>query len=280
MSTKIYEGFKIDNINTISELGLWINQFRGKAEVKLREVVTKYVAEKSTEIIDFLTVYSIDDAMKKLDIGFNILGCSPLTAAQMHVWHEEKKPQQERLCDFYCELQLFPMSGNELLGVIFTSHYRDFEPILESMPGYSEYGYWNNTDRPSKISQKKWNKRRDDWDTAIGYAPVGNYGFGVNCRFHSMPNKEQIIQYIPSLNDRAKSLAYIMAYDAKVCELGTDDKDSFHKFLDWMGSKDHMNVMNIKRKELKKILLPDITIDNLFTEIEILKNQLNDREKR
>lgn len=281
MSTKIYDGFRVDNINTMSGLGLWIKQFRGKADLKLSELVTKHIAERSTEIIDYLTVYSIEEVVKKLDFGFNFLGCSPLTASQMNLWSEEKKPQQERLFDFYCELQMFPMEGNTMLGIMFSSHYREFEGVLESMPGYSEYGYWNNTDRPSKISQKKWNQRRDDWDNAIGYAPVANYGFGVNCRYHSLPKKEQVILNIPSLADRTKALAMAIVYDEKIREMEESNKEeSFSEYLHWMGSKDHISKINAKKKELKKILLKDISMDTLFTEIGVLKAQLEDREKR
>jgi hypothetical protein len=37
--------------------------------------------------------------------------------------------------------------------------------VIQTTPGLREYGYWNNTDKPPKISAREWNRRRKVWDT-------------------------------------------------------------------------------------------------------------------
>lgn len=40
--------------------------------------------------------------------------------------------------------------------------------IWKRLPEVSEYGYWDNTDKLSNISRKKWNERASVWDRVLG----------------------------------------------------------------------------------------------------------------
>jgi len=46
-------------------------------------------------------------------------------------------------------------------------------------PRVQDYSYWNNADKPDRISQKEWNKRSDDWDCIPGYA-LRSEGFTIS----------------------------------------------------------------------------------------------------
>lgn len=47
---------------------------------------------------------------------------------------------------------------------------RDMVVEFLKLPGVEEYGYWNNTDRPEKLTAAQWNRRAKTWDELIpGY---------------------------------------------------------------------------------------------------------------
>lgn len=46
--------------------------------------------------------------------------------------------------------------------------------------GFSEYAYWNNTDRPDSVPSDVWDRRRDSWDKTLGYNPPSEVSLNWN----------------------------------------------------------------------------------------------------
>lgn len=58
-------------------------------------------------------------------------------------------------------------SSGRTLALPFYLHSAGYGDILAGTGLFHEYGYWNNTDRPSEASKKEWAARRDDWDSIL-----------------------------------------------------------------------------------------------------------------
>lgn len=75
------------------------------------------------------------------------------------------------------QLTLFP-DKDRFLGIAFTEHEHWFRHWL-LQPSVREYRYWNNTDRPSGISQKEWDRRAQVWDRVLGRDAPSTRGFTI-----------------------------------------------------------------------------------------------------
>lgn len=69
------------------------------------------------------------------------------------------------------EATFFPLAGDVLLGITFTEQHEWHEEWLKQ-PGVSEFGYWNNTDRPEHLSALEWDERQRLWELALPGAGV------------------------------------------------------------------------------------------------------------
>lgn len=79
--------------------------------------------------------------------------------------------------DFQNEIALFPTDGK----MLFLAYGNTLESVLQKILnskkktdrefrkkyGFEYYGYWNNTDMPNGMSQKRWDARGDEWNEVL-----------------------------------------------------------------------------------------------------------------
>lgn len=118
---------------------------------------------------------------------FDLLGKIPIRDAEgplspyflmNHLWDFlEKEIAKKGICDdpttgvrvflFGNYAYVYPFSNNLKI--------RDFDAYLSvaavGVPGYEDYAYWNNSDRPEHISARAWNARKKIWNTLLRYGP-------------------------------------------------------------------------------------------------------------
>lgn len=161
--------------------------------------------------------------------NFDFMGSSEFIAKEMvkqKVFIGETKNTAIGVLDLQNEIALFPTDNK----ILFLAYGDKLETVLNKLLkskkkddrefcnkyGFEYYGFWNNTDRPSGISQKQWDARGKEWDDVLNpdYIPSLH---GICSEFIS---KEQFLDemelqfkfdgnYI-SPDSRAKNIAYQM----------------------------------------------------------------------
>lgn len=90
--------------------------------------------------------------------------------------------------DYSCYIQVHRVY-NQILCCLYTQE-DSMRKAFEQLPFVEEYSYWNNTDRPSSISEKEWNSRRDAWDK-VGMLHDQS-GMTINC----MPDSKLALLFL------------------------------------------------------------------------------------
>jgi hypothetical protein len=161
MSTKIYYGFQVATsdpkviLNLVQEYRekYWVSDARGKKVLFLSSVVAgatdpdkKFMSE---EFGYEMNAYSLAENM------WNKMRSELMrTGLRNHA------------VDTDFQIVVFPYQ-DKFLGIVYTENGKWFKQWL-SMPGVSEYGYWNNTDQPDNISDEEWEVRSEVWDEVLG----------------------------------------------------------------------------------------------------------------
>lgn len=67
------------------------------------------------------------------------------------------------------EFVLFQVFGTELQNIVYDLVHsrKKSDKNIVKMYQLEEYEYYNNCDKPYNVSKKKWEQRRDDWDTVL-----------------------------------------------------------------------------------------------------------------
>jgi hypothetical protein len=124
---------------------------------------------------------------------------------------ELKKGHRQPELDWSFEIALIP-AGNCLFGLHYTEQ-RSLRDELFKLPGIEPYPYWNNTDPPKGVSNKRWKERGHEWDWALGDGPPAAKGFTYQIA-HPEPwlfpdEHDESLQ--PSTDDRIRRTALTVA---------------------------------------------------------------------
>lgn len=164
MSTKIHDAFKI--ACSMEELHSLLSEYQ--------ELVNNTAVELTHSVYtDILAVHELSLIKKKI----NMDASSPLnnymkdrfsllTALYYKVMDAEQKIIKSDInmpqFNFMNEVAIFPYEGIFLLK-FFTSK-KEYIDILKTNSRFQEYEYWDNTDRPSYVSDVEWEHRSAVWN--------------------------------------------------------------------------------------------------------------------
>ena len=219
MSTKIFNGYSLEFPATtpIYEVDRWAQTLRARISNVEKYLRAKLFADTAVTLIDRIVL--LNDPKRLLPIVNGMTDekattlsdhQNPYMVAFEHISTREKKIRvtQERdpLYDFECNAQILHVPGrNILLAMLFTEQ-DAYRTIWERMPGVREYAYWNNTDPPAYLTETQWERRRRDWDKALGREGIPVLkGFNIECHHvYGHPSIEQIIQVMPTFRSRVR----------------------------------------------------------------------------
>lgn len=115
--------------------------------------------------------------------------------------------------DLGFDVSIVPLNGGKLnsflLGLYFTEQ-AEFIEALKAKPWFSDYSYWNNTDRPDDVSKTAWAQRKRDWNRALGHDAPSERGLSFTVISNDLmlfPKPEDLVQLQPSIEKRASSIA-------------------------------------------------------------------------
>lgn len=287
MSTKIYDAFKFDRQYSVLEIGQLADKWR-KDIAEIAE--QKYAALYVKQLIYYYDLYKIrgvefiknraDEAKAAgrktystemlADIAVN--GYKYLLIHIDRYLRECIKTDEIIQYEFRCKMTIHPLP-RKTLCMLFSGN--DFYSYMIKRPELEDYHYQNQTDRPESISRYAWNRRRDDWDKAIGpdYIPI-NHGISVtlfdaessnatciitNKILHDLKNHPELL---PDINKRAKKIAETFE---------TPDKDlksmSVSEIMRYTRSEEYKTWMDSKIQEI---------LPNLDTDFETILSNLTE----
>ena len=186
MSTKIYNGLRIKYM-TMQELIPFSKELRAQLEPIAKEEFPKSYTKMLEEAILFIqTGIQIDSCIHNYN-GLSALE-NPTSKDVNRVIDKEIRQfiktnksattitESVSAFDFDTSLCVFPLS-RKILAVPICNNERLINALSEN-ENITEYGYWNNTDKPDNVSNREWNTRKSDWDKALpGIGVLRENGF-------------------------------------------------------------------------------------------------------
>lgn len=270
MSTKIFNGFIIKNKVSTYELNEMMNIIRKEVNNTYLEIIYKDFITFIAKILDnkycmnkkeYDLYLKNELKIKENDIIYRIFA----NKVKESTFSEDRINSDY---DYSCNMTIHPLKNKTLLllfsqkkeykklfgewdeeGEIYTKNKFDF---------IDEYIYYNNSDKPKKISTKKWETREEDWDKAIGYkAPSSTGMIAEFINTKELPNKilfndlEQGIEDIYEYRIERIAKQYVnKKYNTKIGKILGDEVDLssyielYHKMI-----KDPKYKKDIKRAE-------------------------------
>ena len=199
------------------ELKEFASKIRGIVKPIYDEIQHRVTAEICEQIIDSRV---LDNLHNQVEIEEKRYGKaarmgSPLSIAHWSIYERQKQIKisnlRDPLVDFSFNLIVIPIKG-KVLAIYYTEQNEYIEALMY-MGEVSEYGYWNDSDKPAELTEEEWQTRREDWDIALpGIGIPADNGFDIQlitdtCMY---PNIEKVVGYVKPLSDRIK-------YHAKRC---------------------------------------------------------------
>lgn len=173
MSTKIYDGVRIE-VASAYELTQLVKSIRERLLPIAQQEYYKALAKMLEQ------AYAYQKYQVNLDGGLqnfteikdtapdSLVSVLSQTARQTINANKSAQTILEfvRELDFDVKLMVFALPDGRFLGIPYAENSALFNALMET-PEIKEYGYWDNTDKPTEISKKAWKKRKDDWNLAL-----------------------------------------------------------------------------------------------------------------
>ncbi len=214
MSTKIHNGYRITGPD-----GSRPDPFAFATQ--LRAALWPVYETAFTRALVLAAVTAIDDAeyaaAHATEMPDPVPG-HPLADAWLHLHDMQKMIDDTQRrhpdADFQCDVTLLA-DPDDPTGPLYALLYTErpiYQAMFESLPGVEPWPYWNNTDRPEKLTDEEWEHRGDTWDRVIGSdAPITR---GLNWRLIGRYDgcdptrvRARAADFVPDRAHRARRLA-------------------------------------------------------------------------
>lgn len=250
VSTKIYSGFKAINVE-IKQLMIDLLQIQSAAKQIAQNLSWEYQIHHATILFDKVCLGEAES------IKHSYYGeCyAKLLEEQREV---ERTNMRNMSVDYSFSICIYPTQNNEFLGMYFTEWEPKYLPLLKAYPWYNEYGYWNNSDKPNKITQREWNKRRDDWEILKLGVPTNECMLTLEC--------VKCVNYGAWI--KPDSSFKVLSFDDRIRIATARRLRITHPNVDFRESKDKelQKLVKTIKSDLKQKLVQDLTLEMLLTE--------------
>jgi hypothetical protein len=249
-----------------SEIARW----RVKLRVLTQEKTDIWLAQRVTNLID--------DPMSKGELAPS----RPLGDAWRTLRDDQKKIIETQgrnpRVDFEFKLWISPFEGR-IYGNIACEH-EDWVKKFMRMRIAEDFSYWNNCDRPDRMSYANWQERERIWEGV--YKDQFAYGANTFLSECTTPthivahNKKNVLHRIVSYDSRVKRVAVNvvvnnrMTVDPEVIACREKDDGSvsayshaFFKAHDWLKTEAGQTMLGIEMGHMRNLLVPEITEEML-----------------
>jgi hypothetical protein len=270
MSTKIYNGFKIDT-GDISEVQSIFNGHQVALKQVTKEKIIEFLVKSAVEEFDKDKVYNNPVEEDKNYIS--------QANQEMRDRQRESKKNNSRdpEIDFEAEIAIFPFEGN-FYGIYYSEQNEFYNNLLKQKK-VSEFSYYDNTDKPDRITKKEWEERERVWDTIFkGNGLPCEVGFTKKYNTYvPQPEIHEIIEHwdtcVPKFEKRLKYWTTNIYAEREFQKLSDKEKNSISNYIRL--THDESPEAQVKRAEIKKelenVMIKDLTPELLGLPVEYAK---------
>jgi hypothetical protein len=159
MSTKIFNG-KIVVLTSWEDIMVKISRLRVKAQLAAKKQAINLIIASALRRYVNCVLRTVNPKDKQ---------STPYRDAEKEYANRINKIKQTMRRDPEADLELkisFIPSKDKILALPFYE-WAGYGKLLENENWMRDYGYWNNTEPDPECSNKEWNKRKKDWETAL-----------------------------------------------------------------------------------------------------------------
>lgn len=264
MSTKIFNGYKFSRVLTVPELQ-WFNN---DMVTSLREVADDRVFKKTINACSLLNDRILVGDQLPAPLNFHTLPAKWSIFSKVNSDLLLSKRSKE---DYNSEWVIL-YARRKMLALFFTQQ-DVFQSKWESSPYITPFPYWDNTDKPSSISNQSWKNRGKVWDEALKFSTPAVSG--LSCQVYSnyevplIPEIEQVITNQPSIKERIDALTdYFIGihYQKEVPFDGTSYYSYSNHFRTWLKSPNGLKSSKKIASYLSKYIKLPISDTDLLKE--------------
>ncbi len=248
MSTVIAYGFKLKTTD-IFEIQNWLDEIKAKVLVKAREAKRAWMVNTCVHRLDKHWLEHGKPAPRIASDAFWEFQDRSDKATESDTMHDHR-------FDLTFSVTLMPMDGT-VYGMIHTCN--NWHHIVLRHRLVQPYPYWNNTDKPNGISQKKWDARGKEWDQVLNRDPLGRpsqCGMGIRILPSILMSDlkiDEIIRHQPSLQTRAERMTRDVVFREQVATMHKPNGDPFksvHQAAGWLNTEEGKAAITEKAKEI------------------------------
>ena len=215
MSTKIYDGMLVERSLSLADLR--------ELSAALRPKLEAHVEGALTAAAGLAAARAHDRAFAGLGVG-GASEPSPMRVA-MGMLEEQREREAKGASSWLpmsFEARLFDIGEGRTLAVGFGA--KGLREIFAKEVGALPHGYWDNTDPEEGVGEEDWERRKKDWERALGEgmemgfseAGVGVSLVGTKYAQWWGPDTGQVAAAAPSKAERARALAMEFMEEAEL----------------------------------------------------------------
>lgn len=188
----------------------------------------------------------------------------------------EKTGLRDIDCDFGLTLTLLPYNNSTYYVMLITEH-QYLCDLFKSYNNVEYYGYWNNTDGPEDMSYAAWCARGDRWRKVLPRWVAAKDGYTIDVIKDSFDIttwedwktedfKKEILSKIPIFEERCHKHGRLLWMDRYLLKKHGSSEEAFGSMSNFIDAyqiiKDDPTLCNNEVNEMRKILKPEITLDD------------------
>lgn len=280
MSTKIYNGYRLKGNPSLLEVHEFCLKLKNKIKPLAEKTFKRHLINEMMDVYDKNQFGIYDQAMYFVNKESNSLfwGIDKFLRSKMD--HIKVSQHRDPAYDYEFSISIHPHKNGSTLLMLFTER-SELTKAFNKMKEVEEYHYQDQSDKPKNISDKKWEKRGNEWNDVLD----GNgYGIPSECGFIYTPysdvsrcifgldkkEKNKLIKLVVSVDERARVIAgNLMAKTWEETKLYPDlsTTDNYWKYLDFKKSDEGKKILNEKIEMIKPQLKIFNDISNFDTKI-------------
>jgi hypothetical protein len=261
MSTKIFNGYRI-RCSSFKQLQAFLDAFRVKAEEYFEYQYATCLATEAANIIDSEVLgIKLEEKSRNRSLYWDLYD---LISAK----YKKVKQTYDRdpRYDFECELSIHAAGGKYVYILIYAQQH-GYEAILKQMPGIEYYGYWDNADPDSDVSENAFRARGKVWDRVLGKTSTPMHRgmtFTIVGSTLPMPKYERIIQHMIPFEDRVAKMARKLAMEiAPTIEKNEANMPDLSKWIDFLNSEEYKKQIEVEKVRIAPLLKKILTVEDL-----------------
>jgi hypothetical protein len=257
MSTKIFNGYRL-RCSNFTRLQAFLDEFRAKALEYFEYSYYTKLAEECALIVDSKTLgLKLEEQSRRESLYW-----ASYDAVSKRYKKTKTSMERDPEYDFECNLSIH-VAGGKYVYILLYAEMRGYETILNNMTGIEYYGYWDNTDPDSTVSERAFNARGKTWDRVLGESGTPMHrgmSFTIVGTELPMVSGKKIIDHMIPFEDRVSRMARKTSSDMPPKADGS--AYTMNEILDYLLSDDYKRRVEQEKERIKLLLQPKITEDN------------------